>query len=239
MILRCNIQCKSHSICPFRGSIFVYNSGRGSITASNNTVHHRFGQKVARPIRGSLRSSLKDKFKNGATVSSVQREQNMKRSKMERKGNNYDITGTSTSTLRTIKQEALLYTSLTYSVETGLSNLMEHFKDIVNNQGIIKGAIHVISLHPRKVIVFTEASIRLYDKLMSYSDTIISWDATGGILKQSGGQRVLYYELTITLPGVTKENSLVPLTFMISDSHSELDVKHWLEHVKNAYRKVI
>ena len=169
----------------------------------------------------------------------MQREQNMKRSKMERKGNNYDLTGTSKSTLRTIKQEALLESSLAYSVETGLSNLMEHFKDIVNSEGVVKGTIQIISLHPRKVIVFTEASIRLYDKLMSYSDTVISWDATGCIVKQSGGQRVLYYELTITLPGVTKENSLVPLTFMVSDSHSELDVKHWLEHIKNAYRKVM
>jgi hypothetical protein len=73
---------------------------------------------------------------------------------------------------------------------------------------------------------------------MAFPDTIISWDATGGIVKQCSGQWGLFYELTITLPGVTKENSLVPITFMISDSHPQLDVKHWLEHIKNAHKNV-
>ncbi len=104
--------------------------------------------------------------------------------------------------------------------------------------GIIKGAIQVLSQHLRKIIVFMEASIRLYDDLMAFPDTIISWDATGGIVKQCSGQWALFYELTITLPDVTKENSLVPITFMISGSHPQLDVKHWLEHIKNAHKNV-
>jgi hypothetical protein len=239
LILRCNVRCKGRRTCPFCASIYIYNSGRGIITASESTVHHRYGEKICRPMRAPLRSILKEKLLNGASVFRVRRDQDEKRSKLERLGNNFDLTGTSMSTIRTIKQEAMMQSSMPFNVETSLSNMFMEFQETINQNGIVKGAIQVISRHPRKVIVFTEASVRLYNTLMAFPDTIISWDATGGIVKQSGIQRVLYYELTVTLPGVTKENSLVPITFMISDSHSQIDVKHWLEHIKNAHKKVI
>jgi hypothetical protein len=239
LILRCNVRCKAHPICPFCATIYIYNNGRGIITASDSTVHHRYGEKVSRPIRAPLRSILKEKLLNGSSVFRVRRDQDEKRSKLERLGNNFDLTGTSMSTIRTIKQEAMFQSLMPLNVETSLSNMYTKFQQTINKNGTVNGAIQVISQHPRKVIVFTEASVRLYDKLMAFPNTVISWDATGGIVKQSGSKRVLYYELTITLPGVIKENSLVPVTFMISDSHSQLDVKHWLEHIKNAHKKVI
>lgn len=239
MILKCHIRCKAHPICPFSATIYVYNSGRVVVTAADSTVHHPYGKKVCRPIRAPLRSILKEKLLNGSNVFRVHRDQDEKRSKLERLGNNFDSTGTSAATIRTIKQEAVLELSVPFDVETSLSHLHNDLKANINRNGTIKGAIQEIGRHPRRIIVYTEASIRLYDRLMAYPETVISWDATGGIVKQSGTRRVLYYELTITLPGVTKENSLVPLTFMISDTHSLLDVKFWLENLKADYKKVI
>jgi hypothetical protein len=238
LLLRCNLRCKGRPVCTFSCTIFIYNNGRCYITASNSWVYHPFGAKIARPIRAPLRAVLKEKLMNGASVFRVRREQDEKRSKLERLGGNYDLTGTSIATIKTIKQEALSESLLSKDVDNGLSNLFTDFCDTINKGGIVSGAIQLVSRHPRKIIVYTEESIRLYDKLLNYPDAIISWDATGGILKQFGGQRVLYYELTMTLPNVTKEHSLVPITFMISDSHSELDVKQWLEQIKDAHKKV-
>ncbi|CAF1348975.1 unnamed protein product [Adineta steineri] len=171
-------------------------------------------------MRDPLRAILKEKLMNGASVFRVRREQDEKRSKLERLGGNFDLTGKSTATIKTIKHEAIAESLLSKDVESGLSNLLTDFRNTINNDGIIRGAIQQVSRHPRKIIVCTEESIRLYDKLLNYPDAIISWDATGSVVKQYDGQRLLYYELTMTLPNVVKEYSLVPISFMISDSHS-------------------
>ncbi|CAF3701085.1 unnamed protein product [Adineta steineri] len=237
LLLRVNFRCSGRPTCPFSCSVFIYNNGRCEITASDSNIHHRAGDKICRPMREPLRAILKEKLMNGASVFRVRREQDEKRSKLERLGGNYDLTGTSIVTIKTIKQEALSESLLSKDVEESLSSLFDYFCKKINKGGAVSGAIQLVSRHPRKIIVYTEESIRLYDKLLNYPDAIISWDATGGILKQYGGQRVLYYELTMTLPNVTKEHSLVPISFMISDSHSEIDVKHWLDQIKDAHKK--
>jgi hypothetical protein len=76
-----------------------------------------------------------------------------------------------------------MQSSMPFNVETSLSNMFIEFQETINQNGIVRGTIQVISQHPRKVIVFTEASVRLYNTLMAFPDTIISWDATDGIVK--------------------------------------------------------
>ncbi|CAF3760135.1 unnamed protein product [Rotaria socialis] len=98
----------------------------------------------------------------------------------------------------------------------------------MNSEGIIKGALQIVQFRPFCVLAFTEASIRLYDSIVNCPESVISWDATGGIVKNSSSKQCLYYELTITHPNIVDEDSLVPLTFMLSESQTLFTVKQWL-----------
>ncbi|CAF4076111.1 unnamed protein product [Adineta steineri] len=109
----------------------------------------------------------------------------------------------------------------------------------VNPDGKITGAIQQVSKYPCQIIVYTESSIRLFDALMKQENVVLSWDATGGIIQEKlNSPRLLYYELSITLPGVVKEDSIVPVTFMISDAHGLVNIIAWIELFKNAYSQI-
>ena len=68
---------------------------------------------------------------------------------------------------------------------------------------------------------------------------VIAWDATDGIIQESkNSPRLLYYELSMTLPGIVSENRIVPITFMISDDHALLDIEHWMKIFKHSDAQV-
>ena len=88
--------------------------------------------------------------------------------------------------------------------------------------------------------MFTESSIRLFDILLGYKNVVLSWDATGSIIQEkNNSNRLLYYELSITLSGLVSEDSIVPITFMISDAHALVNVLHWLQVFKHSYSLVV
>ena len=58
------------------------------------------------------------------------------------------------------------------------------------------------------------------------------------IQEKRNSPRLLYYELSITLPGIVSEDSIVPITFMVSDAHSVVNVLHWLQLFKYSYSLV-
>src|SRR5439155_1711331 len=133
----------------------------------------------------------------------------------EIQGGNYDGIGKNQTVLRKIKSEGALETLLAPEVEQGLSKLLEKFKSEINPDGKVEGAIQYISKHPSKVIVYSESSIRLFNTLLQRKNVVISWDATGSIIKEKKSRQFLYYELSVTLPGIVTENSIIPITFMI------------------------
>jgi len=53
----------------------------------------------------------------------------------------------------------MMQSSMPFNVETSLSNMFIEFQETINQNGIVRGTIQVISRHPRKVIVFTETSV--------------------------------------------------------------------------------
>lgn len=121
----------------------------------------------------------------------------------------------------------------------GILKLYDHQASHVNNDGIIKGILQQVQLRPFCVIAFMETSIRLYDALVANPNTVLSWDATGGIVKtQQSAKQVLYYELTLAHPNVASEDSLIPITYMLSESQSLATVVQWLNLFKEGYRKV-
>ncbi|CAF4649122.1 unnamed protein product, partial [Rotaria magnacalcarata] len=65
-----------------------------------------------------------------------------------------------------------------------------------------------------------KASIRLYDSIVNCPESVLSWDATGGIVKNSSSKQCLYYELTITHPKIVfphKKNSFPRPAIILSD----------------------
>jgi len=238
-LLRCKLYCAGRPICPFKCSVIVGNNGGGHIIVTDTTIRHPRGTKISRPIRQPIRSLLKKQFANGASVYRVYQERLQKRTVEERKANNYDSTGKSRNILRKIKSEGITESLLAPDVDQALSKLYGKFQDEVNADGKIKGAIQQISKYPCQIIVFTESSIRLFDTLMKHQNVVLSWDATGSIIQEKqNSRRLLYYELSITLPGIVTEDSIIPITFMISDAHALVNVIHWIELFKYSYSQV-
>ncbi len=162
-----------------------------------------------------------------------------KRTAEEKNGNNYDTAGKSRNILRKIKSEGVVESLLAPDVDQGLFKLHEQFKDEVNVDGKIKGAIQQISKFPCQIIVFSESSIRLFDSLIHQKNVVLSWDATGSVIQEKkNSPRLLYYELSITLPGIVSEDSIVPITFMISNTHGLVNIIHWMELFKYNYSQV-
>ncbi|CAF1474305.1 unnamed protein product [Adineta steineri] len=238
-LLRCALRCAGRPSCPFTCSVIINSGGDGVVIVSNTTIRHLRGVKICRPMRKAIRSLLKEKFSQGASVYRVYQEGMQKRTVEERKAFNYNRVGKSRDILRKIKSEGTVENLLAIEADEGIFKLHQQLQDEVNVDGKIKGAIQKISKYPCQVIVYSESSIRLFDSLLKYKNVILSWDATGSIIQEKqNSPRLLYYELSITLPGVVKEDSIVPVTFMISDRHTLIDIIHWIELFKYSYSQV-
>jgi hypothetical protein len=237
-LLRCTLRCIGRPTCPFSCSVIIKNNGKGHMIVTNRTVRHIRGVKICRPIRAPLRCSIKKQFAQGASVYRMYQEKLQTRTAEQRKGQNYDGIGKSRDILRKIKSEGVLESLLAPDVDQGLSELLERFQSKFNPGGKIKGAIQYICKHPSQVIIYSESSIRLFDALLQHKNVILSWDATGSLIRQTNSQQLLYYELSITLPGLVNQDSIVPITFMISNAHALVHVINWLKMFKHSYSQV-
>ncbi|CAF4803751.1 unnamed protein product [Rotaria sp. Silwood1] len=237
-LLRCDLRCSGRPICPFRCSVIIRNDGTGHIIVSNNNVRHKQNSRICRPIRTPLRSIIKQQFNVGASVYRMYQNRLQARSIEERQGRNYDATGKSRAILQKIKSEAVTESLISPDADDGLLKLNEQYRNEVHAGGKVPGVIQSISKYPCQVIVFSESSIRLYDALLKHKNIVVSWDATGSIIKQNNSLQLLYYELSMTLPGVVTQDSIIPITFMISDAHALVNVLHWMQMFRHSYSKV-
>lgn len=237
-LLRCELHCTAYSKCPFKCSVKISNDGKALIAAQNPNIRHPAGMKICRPTRAPIRDKIKQQFSKGASVYRMYQEKLQKRLPEQRRGNNYDGIGKSRDVLRKIKSEGALESLLSPDVDKSLKYLRIEFEKLYYPQGPLSGAIHQICIYPRKIIVYSESTIRLFDTLLQHKNVILSWDATGSIIKEKNKHRLLYYELSITLPGVVNEDSIVPITFMISEAHALVDINNWLDMFRQGYAKV-
>jgi hypothetical protein len=97
------------------------------------------------------------------------------------------------------------------SVSLGILQLHDQLMGTVNNHGTIKGVLQLFQLRPFCVIALMEASIHLYDAIVTKPKSVLSRDATGGIVKsqQSPSKQILYYELTLAHSCIVAEDSLI------------------------------
>ncbi|CAF3269901.1 unnamed protein product [Rotaria sp. Silwood2] len=138
-----------------------------------------------------------------------------------------------------MKAEATAQSLLARDITLGILQLHDQLIDEINNDGTIKGAIQLVQLRPFCIVAFTEASIRLDDVIVSQPETVLSWDATGGVIKNTTSRQCLYYELTVSHSNIVNEDCLIPLTFMLSESQSLLTVINWLKTFKEFYKKYV
>ncbi|CAF2146068.1 unnamed protein product [Rotaria magnacalcarata] len=239
LLVRCILKCNGRS-CKFKCTVQVLNNGFCFVIALNRKIFHHVGERIGRPIRGSRRQAIIDKFKSGASVYRLHSQYHEQRSKNEKKGFNYDSTGKSKKVFKKIKAEATAESLLSPDVTLGILQLHDKLADEINNDGIITGALQVVQFRPFCTVAFTEASIRLYDAIVSHPETVLSWDATGGIIKNTAlsSRQCLYYELTVSHPNVVNEDTLIPLTFMLSESQTLLTITNWLTTFKESYKKI-
>ncbi|CAF4271109.1 unnamed protein product [Rotaria magnacalcarata] len=217
LLLRCTLKCSGH-VCNFKCKFYVLNNGYCFLIATNRKIFHHANEKISRPIRGSQRRAIMDKLKAGGSVYRVHAQYDEKRTIHEKK--------------------VLIRMQLASRKNLGILQLHDKLAQEMNSEGIIKGALQIVQFRPFCVVAFTEASIRLYDSIVNCPESVLSWDATGGIAKNSSSKQCLYYELTIIHPNIVDEDSLVPLAFMLSESQTLFTVKQWLLAFKECYRKL-
>ena len=181
---------------------------------------------------------MKEQFNAGASAFRMYHNRLHARTSKERQGRNYDTVGKSRNVLEKIKSEGRMESLLSPDVDQGLLQLNDQYRKEINPDGRVSGAIQSISKFPCQLVVYTETSIRLFDCLLKHDNVVVSWDATGGIIKQTKPPQLLYYELSLTLPGVVSQDSIVPITFMISDAHALVDVVHWMQRFRHSYFQV-
>ena len=239
LLLRCILKCNG-SNCKFKCTVHVLNNGYCFVISLNRKIFHRVGERLSRPIRGSQRQAIIEKFKSGASVYRLHNQYSEQRSENEKKGFNYDSTGKSKKIFKKIKAKATAESLLSSDVTLGILQLHDQLADEINNGGLISGALQLVQFRPFCTVVFTEASIHLYDKIVSHPETITSWDAIGGIIRNTllSSRQYLYYEMTVSHPNVLNEDTLVPLTFMLSESQALLTVTNWLMAFKENHKKV-
>jgi hypothetical protein len=237
LLVRCTLKCNGTD-CKFKCKVYVLNNGYCFVNALNRTSFHHINERISRPIRGSRRRAIMDKFKAGGSVYRVHAQYNEQRTLHEKKGFNYDSTGKSKKIFKKIKAEAVAESLLSPDVTLGILHLHDQLVNEINSEGILKGALQILHFRPFCIAAFTEASIRLYDAIVAHQHSVLSWDATGGIVKNFGSKQYLYYELTISHPDIVDEDTLIPLTFMLSESQTLFTVIQWLSAFKENHKKV-
>ncbi|CAF4332648.1 unnamed protein product, partial [Rotaria magnacalcarata] len=100
----------------------------GNIIVTNGTVRHVRGVKICRPIRAPVRSLIKKRFAQGASVYRMYQEKLQKRTPEERRGQNYDDIGKNRDVLRKIKSEGIMESLLAPDVDQSLFKLFEKFR---------------------------------------------------------------------------------------------------------------
>eukprot|EP00112_Aurelia_sp_Birch-Aquarium-sp1_P017710 Seg4132.1 transcript_id=Seg4132.1/GoldUCD/mRNA.D3Y31 product="putative ubiquitin carboxyl-terminal hydrolase 8" protein_id=Seg4132.1/GoldUCD/D3Y31 len=93
----------------------------------------------------------------------------------------------------------------------------------------------LISVIPLTVLYWNEASVRLFHDICSHD--VISWDATGKIVRSAlTDKKLLYYELTARHP--KKGMVSVPLSVMVTDWHALPNVEHWLKVFRHNEKQI-
>ena len=99
----------------------------------------------------------------------------------------------------------------------------------------VKGFVQHISVEPVVLFLWTRASVKIFHD-MRVQDAIF-WDATGHVGKSKlTSKKLFYYEITVRNP---KTNSIsLPLTSILSSTHTQPAIFFWLTLFRNYEEKI-
>jgi hypothetical protein len=232
---KCNFSgctCSFHAI--------IYGNAELIITFKGH-ISHSPSEQHARPIRGDNRALIAEKLTSGSTPDQLRLEKLGELTQNNRTFGNLNLVGSSPHVFRKIRSEAKTSLMLDRDLSASLEKIKVAQSEEINPGKTIPGYLQTITICPLRLVLFTEGGLVLWKEVGSHVP--VSWDATGGIVINKG-KRIYYYELTIgnisTRSITTKDLSgpSFPVTSMISNTHTTIDLVHWLQEFETAYRKL-
>ena len=196
-------------------------------------VKHATGERQSRFIQNDERKALASKFKeSGCKPSKVYQELKENLSSDAKASGNRTGCGVQPTTVRKIASESRQNEYISKDMVESLLMIRKLFieKESSRNKppSKIEGFIHTISVHPLIVCMWTESQVRLWHDRVLHDVAYL--DATGTIVGNHNGKRSLYYALAVHHP--TVGNPPVPVAEMITNDHSAINIRGFLEKFK-------
>ncbi|XP_028396774.1 uncharacterized protein LOC114520652 [Dendronephthya gigantea] len=189
-------------------------------------VKHATGERQSRFIRNEERQKLAKMFQEKpCKPSKVYQELKEKLTSNAKASGNRTGCGVQPTTMRKIASEGRQNDYIARDMVESLDAIRKLFIQEENSRNKppakIDGFIHMISLHPLIVCMWTEGQVMLWhDRVLN---DVAYLDATGTIVGDYNGKRSLYYALAVRHPIVG--NPPMPVAEMVTNDHSALNIR--------------
>ena len=224
--------CCTFSSCACKYHAKLQNDGHLRIDYTGNIIHLK-NELHGRPVRSVRREELQEFTNFGVTPGSLYLRQLSKMSSEEKEAGNRNNVGSSPSVFRKISSEGNVKLRRDNNLEKSLQNLKNELAQKIFPAEQISGYLQEISLDPLRLICFTAGGIAAYHNFVTTMP--LSWDATGSIVINRD-KKTLYYELTMS--NIKRGGPSLPIAVMLSESHSTMDIVHWINCFIEKYRQV-
>ena len=205
---------------------------QGSVKHANGDRHSRF-------IQNDDRKAMVDTFHKGPDKpSKVYQEIKENLSSNAKASGNRTGCGVNTSTIRKVASEGIQKSQMDKDVCTSLNKVRNSLTEQESERelppNVVEGFVHMICLYPLIVYMWTEDQVRLWHELAAKDISYL--DATGTIVGNHEGKRVLYYALVLGHP--VEGNPPLPIAEMITSDHSATNIRAFLERLKRDESRV-
>ena len=221
----CKARCKFED-CPVEVILEMRKEGAVDVQYKGK-IRHKTSHEHARPIRGTERDRLKEKFRDGAKPLKHFLEKFQEKETSQLVSGNFDGLGTDDHVYRQIATESR---HIGRKDEDILKSLLKNMRD-QKTEGL--GFIQKISAKPCYILFWSEEGLTYYHKLASKS--VLFWDATGSVVRKENGKQYLYYELALKHPVRGKMG--IPVAAMVTEDQVSLVSRTGLQGLDTLRKK--
>ena len=194
-------------------------------------IKHAAGERQSRYIKGDQRDELRKQFNKGPDKPSVvyqERKSHLSSDAMA--SGNRTGCGNQPETMRKISSEGKQISQMDKDLGKSLEIIQRELIEKESSRQVPPSAahdgfVHTIGIHPLLVHMWTETQVKLWHDRCK--NDISYPDATGTLIANHGGKRVLYYALVIRHP-VEGEPSL-PVAEMVTSDQSAGNIRAFIE----------